>query len=116
MKKNEMGRDLGHMGEMSMASTFTVLCPKHYENTLRKEAANVKMNTKEMTCKDVHCIRVSKNGRRGMSGVIKELLVSLGPPFRFPSEVPPYLCSLRRLHERCSRVGCCTVFFTSYLH
>lgn len=65
------------------------------------------MNTKEMTCKVVYCIHVSKNGRRGMSGVTKELLVSEGPPFRFPSEVHPYLCSLRRCHERCSRVGCC---------
>jgi len=102
------------MGEMSIASTL--LCTKHYENTLRKEEANVKINTKEMTCKDVHCIRVGKNGRRGMSGVIKELLVSQGPPFRFPSEVRPYLCSLRRRHERYRRVGCCPVFFTSYLH
>ena len=56
------------------------------------------MNTKEMTCKDVHCIRVSKNGRSGMPGVVKELLVSQGPPFRFPSEVLPNLCSLHRRH------------------
>jgi len=39
-----------------------------------------------------------------MSGVTKELLVSEGPPFRFPSEVHPYLCSLRRRHERCSKL------------
>jgi hypothetical protein len=64
----------------------------HYENTLRKEEANVK------TCKDVHCSRVSRNVRRRMSGVIKELLVSQGPSFRFPSEVRPDLCSLRRHH------------------
>jgi hypothetical protein len=82
MKNNEMGRDLGRMGEMSIASTLVYT--KHYENTLRKEETSVKMNTKEMTCKDVHCIRVGKNGRRGMSGVIKELIVSQGPPFRFP--------------------------------
>jgi hypothetical protein len=109
-----MGRDLGRMGGMSIAST--VLYTKHYEHTLRKEEANVKMNTKEMTCKAVHCNYVSKNGRRGISGVIKELLISQGPPFRFQSEVRPYLCSVRRRHEKCSRVGCCPVFFTAYLH
>jgi hypothetical protein len=96
MKKNEMGRDLGRMGEMSIAST--ILYTKHYENTLRKEEANVKMNTKEMTCKDANCIRVSKDVRRRMSVVIKELLVAQGPSFRFPSEMRPYLCSLRRRH------------------
>lgn len=41
----------------------------HYENTLRKEEANVKMYTKQMTCKNVHCSHVSKNVRRRMYGV-----------------------------------------------
>jgi hypothetical protein len=44
----------------------------------------LKMNTKEMSCTDVHCSRVGKNGRRGISGVIKELLDAQGPPLRFP--------------------------------
>jgi len=37
MKKNEMGRDVGRMREMSIAST--ILYIKHYENTLGKEEA-----------------------------------------------------------------------------
>jgi hypothetical protein len=64
------------MGDMSISST--ILCTKHYENAFRKEEANVRMNTKEMSCKDVHCIHVGKNGRRGI------LPVTQGPPFLFP--------------------------------
>jgi hypothetical protein len=37
MKKNEMGWDLGRMGEISITST--ILYTKHYENTLGKEEA-----------------------------------------------------------------------------
>jgi hypothetical protein len=51
---------------------------------LGKRKPIVRWNTKEISCTDVHCSRVGENGRRGMSGVIKELLDAQVPPLRFP--------------------------------
>lgn len=47
--------------------------------------------------------------------LLKNCWFPQGLPFTFTSEMRPYLCSLRRRHERCSIFGCCVVFFTSYL-